>query len=347
MILGQIEPLTRVNAAPRALTRQQKAAVIVRFLISEGASIPLADLSDRMQADLTEVMGQMRLIDRTTLAEVVEEFLGELEQVGLAFPGGLEGAICALDGHLAPKAATRLRQLAGITSRADPWDRLIPQGVDRLLAVILQESIEVGAVILSKLPVAKAAELLGKMPGPRARRTAYAVSQTHAIDPETVRRIGAALVAQLDREPARAFVAGPEQRVGAILNVAPAVTRDDVLRGLDETDQTFAELVRKAIFTFAHIPARVAARDVPKIIRLVDQPVLATALAGAYAQPDTAETAEFLLTNMSQRMAQGLREDIQSRGRIKEKDSEAAMNIVVSVLRELEASGELALIQED
>ena len=349
--LGQIEPAARyapaVSGAPRTLSRAQKAAVIVRFLISEGASIPLASLPDYMQADLTQAMGQLRLIDRTTLADVVQEFLTELEQVGLAFPGGLEGALSAMDGHLGPNAVTRLRRIAGKTSQADPWDRLVNQPAEKILPLMLNESIEVGAVILSKLPVPKAAELLGKMPAPRAQRTAYAVSQTNGIDPETVRRIGAALVAQLDAEPARAFDTGPVQRVGAILNVAAAATRDDVMRGLEAADAGFAEQVRKAIFTFVHIPRRVQARDIPKIIRLVDQPTLVTALAAASAKPDLEGGVEFFLANMSQRMAQGIREDMAARGRVKDKDAEEAMNAVVGAIRELEAGGELALIAEE
>lgn len=351
--LGQIEPATRFAPAPmaqggpRQLSRAQKAAVIVRLLISEGASIPLQQLPEQMQADLTQTMGQLRLIDRNTLAEVVEEFVNELEQVGLAFPGGLEGALAAMDGHLGSGAVTRLRRLAGKTSQADPWERLVAQDSSKILPLILNESIEVGAVILSKLPVPKAAELLGKMPGPRAQRTAYAVAKTNSIAPETVRRIGAALVAQLDAEPIRAFETGPSQRVGAILNVAAAATRDGVLKGLEETDAEFADQVRRAIFTFVHIPRRLNARDVPKVIRIVEQPVLVTALAAASAKPDLAEGVEFFLSNMSQRMAQGIREDMAARGRVKDKDAEEAMNTVVNAIRELEAGGEVALIAEE
>ena len=348
--LGAIEPAQRyapAPMAPRALTKAQKAAVIVRFLISEGSSIPLQSLPDHMQADLTQAMAELRLIDRTTLAEVVEEFLNELEQVGLAFPGGLDGALAAMDGHLGQNAVTRLRRIAGKTSHADPWERLVNQPAEKILPLILNESVEVGAVILSKMPVPKAAELLGKMPGARAQRTAYAISQTNKIDPETVRRIGAALVAQLDAEPPRAFDTGPVQRIGAILNVAAAATREDVMKGLEETDASFADQVRKAIFTFVHIPRRVNARDVPKVIRIVDQPTLVTALTAAAAKPDLADGVEFFLSNMSQRMAQGIREDMAARGRVKDKDAEEAMNAVVAAIRELEAGGELALLQEE
>jgi flagellar motor switch protein FliG len=348
MVLGQFDSMARFGAPPpRALTRVQKAAVIVRLLITEGTTIPLATLPDQMQADLTEAMGKLRLIDRTTLAEVVEEFVNELEQVGLAFPGGLEGALAAMDGHLGANAVTRLRRIAGKTSHADPWDRLVGQDAAKILPLMLNESIEVGAVILSKLPVPKAAELLGKMPGPRAQRTAYAVSQTNKIDPETVRRIGAALVAQLDAEPARAFDTGPVQRVGAILNVAAAAIREDVMKGLEATDASFAEQVRKAIFTFVHIPRRVSARDIPKVIRIVDQPTLVTALTAASSKPELADGVEFFLANMSQRMSQGIREDMAARGRVKDKDAEEAMNAVVNAIRELETGGELSLISEE
>jgi flagellar motor switch protein FliG len=334
-------------ATPRSLSPREKAAVIVRFLLAEGAAIPLAKLPEHLQAALTEQIGQMRLVDRTTLAHVVDDFLGELEQVGLAFPGGIEGALQVMDGHISANAASRLRRLAGASAKADPWDRLTALPVDRLLPVLGEESTEVAAVMLSKLPVAKSAELLGKLPGEKARRVAYAVSLTGNVDPETVRRIGASLAAQLDAQPPRAFDSGPVERVGAILNVSGAQTREDVLAGLEAEDAGFAAEVRKAIFTFIHLPARILPRDVPKIIRITDQPVLVTALTGAQGIADQAAAAEFLLANMSQRMAQGLREEMAARGKVKEKEAEEAQNAVITAVRQLEAAGELILIRDD
>lgn len=346
-VLARIVPAQRAIALPRPLTRREKAAVIVRYLLAEGASIPVAKLPEHMQASLTEQMGQMRMIDRQTLGAVVDEFLDELEQVGLAFPAGMEGALTIMDGHISANAASRLRRLAGASAKADPWDRLTALAVDRLLPVLQEESVEVAAVMLSKLPVPKSAELLGKLPGNRARLVAYAVSQTGNVDPETVRRIGLSLVTQLDALPARAFETGPVERVGAILNVSAALTRDDVLAGLQETDADFADLVRRAIFTFVHLPRRVLGRDIPKIIRLVDQPVLVTALAATTGVADLERAAEFILANMSQRMAQGLREEMAARGKVKEKDAETAMSAVIMAIRQLETAGEIVLIQSE
>ena len=340
--------LTRLTPPPppagEALRSREKAAIIVRLLLAEGAPIRLSALPDHMQAALTEQMASMRLVDRNTLAAVVGEFLHKLESVGLAFPGGIESAIALLDGHISSSAASRLRRLAGNSGRIDPWERLIPLPADKLLPVLSDESIEVAAVVLSKLPVARAADLLTRLPGERTRRVTHAVSRTGNIDPETVRRIGAALVSQLDAQPPRAFDNGPVERVGAILNVTTASLRDELLDGLSSDDAEFADKVRRAIFTFTHIPTRILARDVPKITRVVEQPVLITALGGALAGP-LAPVANWLLENMSPRLAQGLREEIEARGRIREKDAETAQSEVIDAIRRLDASGELQLVE--
>lgn len=342
-----VERFARADPVPRGLSAREKAAVIVRLLMAEGAPMQISGLPEHMQAALAEQMGQMRMVDRTTLGAVVAEFMDELEQVGLSFPGGIESALTLMDGHISTTAANRLRRLAGASLRADPWDRIVALEAERLLPFLTQESVEVAAVMLSKLPVSKAADLLGKLPGDRARRVAFAVSMTGNVNPETVRRIGLSLATQLENLPARAFDGDPVERVGAILNVSPAFTRETVLKGLDETDAIFAEQVRRAIFTFVHLPERVAARDVPKLVRAVEPAALVTALAGATADAAMLAAAEFILANMSQRMSQSLRDDMAARGVVKDKDAELAMNAVITAVRQLEASGEMALIREE
>lgn len=351
--LAQISPTAAFSpnkerrASRRSLTNREKAAVIVRLMLAKGSPITLSSLPEHIQASLAEQMSKMRLIDRRTLDRVVAEFVTELEEVGLSFPGGIEGALSIMDGHISSTAANRLRRLAGASSKADPWDRIAALPMERLLPVLQDESVEVAAVMLSKLAVPKAAELLGKLEGDRARRVAFAVSLTGNVDPETVRRIGLSLVTQLENLPARAFDTGPVERVCAILNQAPQSIRDDVLAGLDQDDKNFAMQVRKAIFTFVHVPNRIQPRDVPKITRIIEQPVLITALAAATGNQEMIDAAEFFLANMSQRMAQSLREEMAERGKVKEKDGESAQAAVISAIRALETSGELALIQEE
>ncbi|MEY4872626.1 MAG: hypothetical protein RLZZ563_1956, partial [Pseudomonadota bacterium] len=67
-------------------------------------------------------------------------------------------------------------------------------------------------------------------------------------------------------------------------------------------------------------------------------------LVTALAAPDSAEVAEFILANISPRMAQSLREDIAARGAISPTDADAATGAVIAAIRSLEASGELTLL---
>lgn len=331
---------------PPTLTRQQKAAIIVRLLKSDGGELSLTALPEDTQQELTMQMGAMRSVTHETVALVVDEFIGELESIGLSFIGGLEGALNTLDGSIDPQMAERLRREGGVKRTGDPWERIMGLETDRLLPVLQEESIEVAAVALSKLNVSKAAELLGMLPGERARRITYAVSQTSGVTPDAVHRIGQSLATQLDNVPLQAFDDGPIERVGAILNFSPASTREDVLAGLEEDDKAFANLVRKAIFTFANIPARIDPRDVPKITRGVDQAVLVTALAAATAG-GFEESTEFILNNISKRMAEGMREEMAELGKVKEADGEEAMSAVVAEIRELEAAGEVFFVAAD
>ncbi|MEO0937049.1 MAG: FliG C-terminal domain-containing protein [Pseudomonadota bacterium] len=333
-------------AAKIKLPKRAKAAVVVRLLLNEGADIPLEDLPEELQAGLTKAMGDMRAVDRDTLAAVLSEFADEVDSIGLSFPGGMAGALSALDGKISPRTAERLRKEAGVRQTGDPWKRIREVSADQLLPILERESTEVAAVMLSKLDVKAAADLLGQLPGPRARQITYAVSLTGRVTPEAVDRIGLSLAMQLDARPLQAFDEGPVARVGAILNSTSAVTRDDMLAGLDETDQGFATEVRKAIFTFANIPQRVAPRDIPRILREVDQEQLVLAIAGAEAAGMAAAVA-FILENMSARMADQMREEAAEAGTPKAADVEAAMSSIVIAIRGLETRGELILVSEE
>lgn len=332
--------LTGIRTGP-GLNRRQKAAIVVRLLLAEGATLPLASLPEPLQAELTTQMSQMRYVDRATLKSVIEEFANELDSIGLVFPGGLEGALSILGGVISPDMAARLRKQAGMVWFNDPWESLSGFDCDILLPLLERQSPEVGAVVLSKLKVAKAAELLGRLPGEKARRLTFAMSETANVDPDTVRRIGLSLAAELKAEPPRAFAIGAVARVGAILNVTPSAMRDDVLAGLTEDDAAFADEVRRAIFTFADIPARIRPLDVPAILRGVPQESLVAVVASA--DTTTSETVEFLLENMSKRMAQTLRDEAADAGAVKLKVAEAARTEVITAIRSLLDTNEIQL----
>lgn len=331
---------------PRDLTGSTKAAVVVRILLNEGADIPLEILPEDLQTELTQSMASMGLIDRVTLDAVMHEFADALDSVGLSCSGGLAGALSALEGRISPQTAARLRKEAGVRQQGDPWVKLRDLPAPDLAEIVQTEGTEIAAILLSKLSTAKAAELLSLLPGPLARKITYAVSQTSAVTPEAVDRIGLSLAAQLDARPIPAFDTAPSERVGAILNVSTSQTRDEMLTGLEQEDLDFAESVRKAIFIFSHIPNRIDPRDVPQILRAAQQTDVIDVIGFAPEGEDGA-ALDFLLSNISSRMAETLREEAQERGKVKASEAEAAMSSIITTIRDLEQAGSLTLLTED
>jgi len=328
-------------ASDGILSKRRKAAIIVRLMLREGAKLSLAELPEAMQIDLTHEMGALRSIDQFTLDSVVDEFLGELDQISVSFNGGLQGALEEVSHALSPNCASRIRRDAGVPAVPDPWGFISGLGEEQLSKILAAESTEIAAVILSKLPVKKSAAILATLPGDRARAISYAVSRTGVIAPKTVQAIGAALAEQLCSTPVSAFEDGPVGRLGAILNSSASKIRDTVLEGLEAADQLFADEVKKAIFTFSNIPQRVDPRDLPKITAAVDQGILLNALTAAKdLAPDS---MEFILENISPRMAQQMREDMEGVIPMKPEEAEEAMSQVVIAIRDMEAAGELAL----
>ena len=200
-----------VHRGPPQLTQAQKAAVIVRVLSAEGEKLDLTRLPEDLQSSLPEHISTMKMIDRKTVDAVINEFLEAMAQLGIAFPGALENAIQLLDGQISGTAADQLRRKAQHDINSDPWDRLMVASIEHLMTITKNESAEVCAVLVSKLPVSKGADFLSRLPGDRARRIAHAISQTESVDPATVRRIGAALVSELTSIPQKAFQTEPER----------------------------------------------------------------------------------------------------------------------------------------
>ena len=337
-----LTPTYALGATPA--DRRRKAAIIVQCLLNAGDRPPLAALPESAQVDLAREMGRLDAVDRLTLDAVAAEFADHLDALALPSPRGTEGALAALSAHISPAAAARLRaEAAG--DLTDPWRAIAALDPAALVAAISAESLEVAAVILSKLPVAKAAEVLGLLPGERARRITYAVSRTSGVSPAAVRRIGEAVAAQRCAGRLPAFAITPVERVGAILNSSRQATRDEMLDGLDAEDRAFGAQVRRAIFTFAHLPARVRPADLPKTLRAVDARVSAMALAYSRALGGNfAAAADFVLANIPTRLGDSLREEMETLGPVRERDGEAAQAAVVAAIRDAVAAGEIALV---
>ncbi|MEM7711294.1 MAG: FliG C-terminal domain-containing protein, partial [Pseudomonadota bacterium] len=131
----------------------------------------------------------------------------------------------------------------------------------------------------------------------------------------------------------------PVSRVGAILNAAISGVRNDILTQIDAADPDFGARVRAAIFTFENVPERIEPRDLPRVLRGLDNGQVVALLGGA--PPSAEEAVAFVLDNISARLADQIRDEISERGTIPLDEAEAGMAAFVAEVRRLEEEGEL------
>lgn len=335
-------------APPPVPDTRTKAAIIVRLLRRIDADLSLSSLPARTQVTLARSMGEMGAVDRATVDATVDDFTQAVEAMALPSTGGYRGALSVLDGQLSPDVAA---QVAEESTRNDPnhaWLSLAKLSDDDLNHVLTTESTEISSLLLSKLPSAQAARLLGTVPGPRARRIACLTPKLDRMSSDAVTQIAQALYADYCMPKPVNFDKDAVDRMGDILNSTSAARRDEVLTGLDEDDPDFALRVRRAIFTFENIPERIDPLDVPKLIRTLDSSQLTIALGGALNDGGAlGESAEFVLNNMSKRMASQIRDEINGNPPPKPKDVETTQAFILDAIRNAVDSGEISLIEED
>jgi flagellar motor switch protein FliG len=130
-----------------------------------------------------------------------------------------------------------------------------------------------------------------------------------------------------------------------MLNAVGTASRDAVLAGSTAATPISPKGVRRAIFTFQHIPKRIDAADIPRITGAVDGDTLVTALAaGLQAAP---VAVEFILENMSKRMAEQMRDEAEAMNTPKEAAGEAAMQEVIAAIRGLEEAGDIRIRHDE
>jgi flagellar motor switch protein FliG len=331
---------------PIILNGAQKAAVIVQMILHAGGAVPLSVMSEATQVHLARVYASMGPINKATVAKVLAEFSEHLDAHGLSFPVDTSAALDALEGNLSDSLLKRMRQIHSPTLPKNTWELIADLPPEELAARIASESPRVGAIIMSKLPAAASTNVMELLELETANAVTFAISETNAVKPATVDIVAQAILDSGNPgAECGAFTAKPVARAASLLNAAGSTQRDAVLDALDALDAVFAAQVRKAIFTFADILTRLKPTDIPAIIRVLPGDDLNTALkAGSDQHPDV---VDFILENLSKRMADAIREELGEIAPMVGKTAEAAMGKLTAAIRQLEESGDVVLITLD
>lgn len=323
-----------------------RAAIMVMLLSEDDAGRILARLSPEELRNLSARMCAMGEVAPNEVAEAIAGFSRSTPDGGIPAHGRVETVRRILSGAVGDLRTDSLLRHAAPEGQADcpapslssslgllRW--LDPEIIAELLA---DEHPQAIAVLLLQLDTDTAAAALAKLPEDlhtpvlhRVARLGPVSNQALVILEETI----AAKIAQING--GRPVALGGVKQAAEIINRAHRSVEKRVIPSLGKLDKPLAKALEDEMFKFEHLFA-LDQKMTGVLLREIESDLLIVALRGL--EPDQ---RDHFFAAMSQRAADGLRDEIENRGRVKRTDIEAAQRQIVAIAKRLVAEGELVL----
>ncbi len=326
-----------------ALTGRQKAAILLVAIGVDAATKIFRNLRREDVELLTQEITNLKNVPSEVIYRVVEEFYQMLLSQNFVSDAGEDYAREVLEKALGPESAFEmLRNMKNIkTIEQTGFNRLSEVPRDRLANFLLKEHPQTVAVVLAHLEPTKASKIYDEFPQQFQVEVAYRLARLDQISPQIIKEIEDFIDLNFKTEVTKEIgeIDG-EKVVADILNQAGKVTEKTVLEGLVRIDPELATQIKNLMFTFDDL-VLVDNRSMQKILKEVDSKELSLALKGA-----SEEVKEKIFGNMSERAANMLREELEFMGPVRVKEVEEAQQRILSIVANLEESGEIVIHRE-
>jgi flagellar motor switch protein FliG len=322
----------------KKLTGRQKAAIL---LISLGPDISASiykHLTEEEIEKLTLEISSVRKIEAQKKEEVIEEF----HEIALAqdyiTQGGIGYAKQLLEKALGEQKAKRIIERLTSSLQVRPFDFARKADPTQILNFIQNEHPQTIALILSYLDSSQAGQILSSLPHDMQADVAKRIAVMDRTSPEVISEVEQILEKKLSSTVTQDYSeTGGIETVVEVLNEVDRSTEKTILEALEVQDPELAEEIKKRMFVFEDI-VTLDNRSIQRVIRNVENEDLLLALKVA-----SEEVKEVIFKNMSTRMAETFREEMEYMGPVRLREVEEAQSRIVSVIRTLEDAGEIII----
>ncbi|HUX46969.1 MAG TPA: flagellar motor switch protein FliG [Desulfosporosinus sp.] len=318
----------------QALTGIQKAAILMIALGSENSAEVVKHFGDSEIEHLTLEMANVGKVTPDQRDYVVEEFHQMCIASDYISHGGIEYAREVLEKALGESRAFDIISRLSTTLKMRPFDLVRRTDPKQLFSFIQGEHPQTIALIMTHLPVDKAATLLSSLSQDRQADVAKRVATMGRTSPEVLKEIEKVLERKISSlAPTDYTASGGIQSIVDVLNRTDPGTVKVVMDALEMEDPDLAEQIKRQMFVFEDIVV-LDDRGIQLVLREVENKDLGLALKGS-----NPEVAQKILANMSSRAGQMLKDDMEFMGPVRLRDVEEAQQRIVKVIRKLEESG--------
>ena len=315
-----------------------KAAVLLLALDKEAGALILKQTDTKIVEDVTRELASLGYVPQKIRDQVLDDFYNIAIANTWAAEGGMDYARTLLEQSLDPATADRVLQQISQQVRKTPFSFLQKAETQNLLTFIQDEHPQTIALIVSHMAHHKAAEILGGLPGPKQVEVVKRVANMEQTNPEIISEVEIGLEERLANLLMHSFEkTGGVDTVAEMLNLIDRSTEKGIMEGLEVEDPDLVEEIRRLMFVFEDI-LLVNDKGIQSVLKEVDNDELALALKTA-----SEDLQEKIFTNMSERAAGLIREEMEFMGPVRVADVEAAQQRIVDIVRRLEDAGEIII----
>jgi len=317
----------------------RKAAILLIQLGQERASAVLRHMSDSEVEAITAEIARLDAISSAETDEVLGEFHGLMLARAHIAQGGFGFAQQLLQSSMGDERAQEIMERLHAAAVQMPFQFLHRADPAQLRGFIAEEHPQVIALVLAHMTPDKASLLLSGLPNHVQAVVAHRIAVMDRTSPEIIRAVESVLERKLSSmlQPTEVSRVGGVDPLVNIINRSDRPTERLIVEGLEGLDPALAEEVKSRMFMFEDIVG-LDDRSVQQVLRQVDSGELALALKGVSAQ-----VREKITSNLSERAAQNLLDEVELLGAVRLAQVEEAQQGVIRTIRQLEEQGQITV----
>ncbi len=326
----------RIREDVRGLSGPEKAAIFMLALGDEQAMRLFAHMDDDEVREIAQTMANLGMISSNVVERLFHEFAEQMSSTG-----SLVGSLASTERLLMKvmgkeKVDSIMEEIRGPAGRT-MWDKLGNVNESVLANYLKNEYPQTVAVVLSKIRPDHAARVLAQLPETFAMEVVMRMLRMESVQKDVLDDVERTLRNEFMSNLARTSRRDAHEMMAEIFNNLERSVESRFLTALEERNRDSAEKIKALMFTFDDLQ-KLDPSGIQLIIRSVDKARLPIALKGA-----SDAVKELFFSNMSERAAKMLREDMASMGPVRLRDVEEAQQSMVVLAKDLAAKGEIVL----
>ena len=321
-----------------SLTPRQKAAQVIIALGADVASSIYKHLQEEEIEKLTYEITRLESVRPEVSDQVIDEFYGLCVAQKVYLEGGIAYARNVLEKAFGVQQATALLERVTKTLRTKAFEFIRKADYKNLMNVIGNEHPQTIALVLSYARADQASSIIAELPKSIRVEVVERIARMDRTSPEVIKQVEAILERKFENVIFTDLLeVGGINYIAEIMNNVDRGTEKFIFDELSRNDPKLADEIRKRMFVFEDIII-LDPLAIQRFLREVDTKEMAIALKGA-----NKEVANVIFENMSQRMGDTVRSEMEYLHNVRVRDVEEAQQKIVAVIRRLEEEGEIII----